>query len=153
MVLTRKADCFLREMPAFNEFFNAPFIERGHVVLRRTTLLLPLSFFGAPLVAAPQSAPAQTCSLHAQITDEDGGTITRAFVLIHSDYGTKLNQQVNLDPSGKFKIALRRGLYSLFVSSPGFVPLAEIVDFRSCKPLNLNLMMTINPDRPRTDDH
>jgi len=121
-------------------------------VLRRTTLLLALSLFGPPLVAA-QSAPAPTCSLNAQITDEDGGAITRAFVLIHSDYGTKFNQQVNLDPSGKFKIALRRGLYSLFVSSPGFVPVAEIVDFRSCKPLNLNLMLTIDPDHPETDEH
>jgi hypothetical protein len=105
-----------------------------------------------PLVAAAQSAPAPTCALHAQITDEDGAAITRAFVLIHSDYGTKLNQQVNLDPAGKFKIALRRGLYSLFVSSPGFVPIAEVVDFRSCKPLNLNLMMLIDPDHAGTDE-
>jgi hypothetical protein len=91
--------------------------------------------------------------VHAQITDEDGGVITRAFVLIHSDYETKLNQQVNLDSSGKFKIALRRGVYSLFVSSPGFAPLAEIVDLRSCKPLNLNLMMTIDPDHTAGDEH
>jgi hypothetical protein len=60
---------------------------------------------------------------------------------------------VNLDPSGKFKISLRRGLYSLFVSSPGFVPIAEILDFRSCKPLNLNLMLTIDPDHVETDQH
>ncbi len=122
-------------------------------MLRRTALLLSLSLFGTSLVAGAQTAPAQTCALHAQITDEDGGPITHAFVLIHSDYGTKLNQQVNLDPSGKFKLALRRGLYSLFVSSPGFVPVAEIVDFRSCKPLNLNLMLTIDPDHPQTDKH
>jgi hypothetical protein len=122
-------------------------------VLRRTTLLFSLSLFGSPLVAAAQAAPVQTCALHAQITDEDGGVITRAFVLIHSDYGTKLNQQVSLDPSGKFKITLRRGLYSLFVSSPGFAPVAQILDFRSCKPLNLNLMMTIDPDRTQTDEH
>jgi hypothetical protein len=122
-------------------------------VLRRTTLLLSLSLLGTPLVAAAQPAPPPTCALHAQITDEDGGAITHAFVLIHSDYGTKLNQQVNLDPSGKFKITLRRGVYSLFVSSPGFVPVAEIVDFRSCKPLNLNLMLTIDPDHAETDEH
>jgi hypothetical protein len=122
-------------------------------VLRRTTLLLSLSLLGMPLVAAAQAAPARTCALHAQITDEDGGAITRAFVLIHSDYGTKLNQQVNLDSSGKFKITLRRGVYSLFVSSPGFVPVAEVVDFRSCKPLNLNLMMTIDPDHTENDAH
>ena len=120
-------------------------------MLRRTTLLLALSLVGPRLVAAAQPAPAPTCALHAQITDEDGGAITHAFVLIHSDYGTKLNQQVNLDPSGKFKITLRRGVYSLFVSSPGFVPVAEIVDFRSCKPLNLNLMLTIDPDHAGID--
>ena len=122
-------------------------------MLRRTPLLLFLSLFGMHLVSAAQSPPPPSCTLHAQITDEDGGSITHAFVLIHSDYGTKFNQQVNLDSSGNFKIALRRGVYSLFVSSPGFAPLAEIVDLRSCKPLNLNLMMTINPDRPETDEH
>jgi hypothetical protein len=113
--------------------------------------LLSLSLFGTPFVAAAQSAPAPACALHAQITDEDGDTITRAFVFIHSDYGTKLNQQVNLDPGGKFKVSLHRGLYSLFVSSPGFVPIAETLDFRSCKPLNLNLMLTIDPDHTETD--
>jgi hypothetical protein len=115
--------------------------------------LLFLSLLGTLLVSSAQSSPAPACPLHAQITDEDGGAITHAFILIHSDYGTKLNQQVNLDLGGKFKIALRRGVYSLFVSSPGFAPLAEIVDFRSCKPLTLNLMMTINPDHPETDEH
>jgi hypothetical protein len=121
-------------------------------VLRLTTLLLSLSLFG-PRLVAPQSAHAPTCALHAQVTDEDGGPITRVFILIHSDYGTKLNQQVNLDPSGKLKISLRRGLYSLFVSSPGFVPIAQIVDLRSCKPLNLNLMMLIDSDHMEIDEH
>jgi hypothetical protein len=115
--------------------------------------LLTLSLLGTPLVAAAQSTPAPTCALHGQITDEDGGVIARAFVFIHSDYGTKLNQQVNLDPGGKFKVSLRRGLYSLFVSSPGFVPVAETLDFRSCKPLNLNLMLTIDPDHTDADQH
>jgi hypothetical protein len=128
-------------------------VERGHLVRRRTALLLSLSLLGTPLVAAAQSAPAPTCALHAQITDEDGGAIARAYVLIHSDYGTKLNQQVNLDPTGKLKISLRRGLYSLFVSSPGFVPIAQIVDLRSCKPLNLNLMMLIDSDHMEIDEH
>lgn len=122
-------------------------------MLCRTARLFALCLLGTPLVAAAQSAPAPACALHAQITDEDGSAITHAFVLIHSDYGTKLNQQVNLDPSGKFKITLRRGVYSLFVSSPGFAPAAEIVDFRSCKPLNLNLMLTIDPDHAETDEH
>jgi hypothetical protein len=86
--------------------------------------------FELPVVAVAQAAaPAQTCALHAQITDEDGGAVIRAFVLIHSDYGRKLNQQVNPDP------------------------IAQIVDFRSCKPLNLNLMVTIDPDRTETDDY
>jgi hypothetical protein len=129
------------------------FVERGHLVRRRTALLLSLSLFGTPLVAAAQSAPAPTCALHAQVTDEDGGPITRVFILIHSDYGTKLNQQVNLDPTGRLKISLRRGLYSLFVSSPGFVPIAQIVDLRSCKPLNLNLMMLIDSDHMEIDEH
>ena len=52
----------------------------------------------------PQQAPkVRTCSLHVQVTDEDGGMVDRAFVLIHSDTGVKLSQQLVLDQTGQTK--------------------------------------------------
>ena len=114
-------------------------------------LALPLSIVGTPLLAGAQSAPVPTCSVHGQITDEDGGAISHAFVLIHSDSGAKISQQVTLDPSGKFKMNLHRGLYALFVSSAGFVPVAQILDLRACKPLAVNLMMTFDSEHTDGD--
>ena len=113
---------------------------------------LSFSFlFGTlPLVAAQPSAQPQTCSLHLQITDEDGGAI-RAFVLIHSDRSLKINQQVPVDANGKLKAALRPGIYDLFVAAAGFVPIAQIHDLRSCKPQSLNIMMTFDAEHAPGD--
>jgi hypothetical protein len=110
-------------------------------------VLMFVSLFGASIPACAQlSAATQTCPVHFQITDEDGAAIEKAFVLIHSDRASKISQQVPLDHGGKSRINLRPGLYDLFVSSPGFMPIAEVVDLRSCKPLNVNLMMTIDSE-------
>jgi hypothetical protein len=88
------------------------------------------------------------CSLHVQITDEDGKALPKAFVYLHNERGT--NQQVTPDRNAQFKMNLRLGLYDLFVSAPGFVPQAHVVDLRACKPVDLNLMLTI--DTEHTDD-
>ena len=101
--------------------------------------------------AGAQQAPkVRTCSLHVQVTDEDGGMVDRAFVLIHSDTGVKLSQQLVLDQTGQTKIALRPQLYDLFVSSAGFAPVAQIVDLRSCKPLDINLMLVLDSEHGET---
>ncbi len=114
-------------------------------------------FFVSLLAAAVVRAGAQpvaeahTCALRVQITDEDGGLINKAFVLIHTDRGAKVSRQVVLDQAGKLKINLFPDLYDLFVSSAGFVPVAQILDLRSCKPLNINLMMTIDSEHMEKD--
>ena len=107
--------------------------------------------FGAlQFVAAQPPSQPKTCSLRVQITDEDGGAI-RAFVLIHSDRRVKVDQQVPVDAKGALKTTLHPGLYDLFVASAGFVPSAQIVDLRSCKPQSLNLMMIFDAEHAEGD--
>ncbi len=117
------------------------------------TSLLVVSLFGLRLAAAPAPSPAaRTCSLHVSVTDEDGAPINKAFALIHSDRGAKVSQQPVLDASGKFRLNLRPNLYSLFISSAGFVPVAQILDLRACKPVNINLMLTIDTEHMENDN-
>jgi hypothetical protein len=37
-------------------------------------------------------------------------------------------------------------MYDLFVSASGFVPQAQLLDVRSCKPRDINLMLTIDAE-------
>jgi hypothetical protein len=101
------------------------------------------------LVAAQPASKPPVCSLHIQITDEDGTALPKAFVYVHNERGT--NQQAALDRTGKVKASLRPGLYDLFVAAPGFTPVAQIVDLRSCKPQSLNLMMTLDTEHSGGD--
>ena len=123
-------------------------------MLRSMATLIFVSVIGATLIGAPQGARAQAaperpaCALHGQITDEDGGPLPKAFVFLHGDRGAKVNQQVAVDRHGEFKINLHAGLYNLFVSSSGFAPVAQVLDLRSCKPVNVNLMLTIDAEHP-----
>jgi hypothetical protein len=112
---------------------------------------IAVALLGISASAVAQPAPQRpACSLHVHITDEDGGPIDKAFVLIHSESGAKSDQQIAPDRSGKFKTNLHSGLYALFVSSAGFMPVAQVVDLRSCKPLDINLMMTIDAEHMET---
>lgn len=110
------------------------------------------TFVAALLCASASAQPPLTksgCSLHVQITDEDGTALPKAFVYLHNERGT--NQPVSPDRTGQFKISLRSGIYDLFVSAPGFSPQAQIVDLRSCKPVDLNLMLTIDSEHTEND--
>ena len=100
-------------------------------------------------VAAQPASHPQGCSLRVQVTDEDGTALPKAFVYVHNERGT--NQQATPDRTGQVKTNLRPGLYDLFVAAPGFTPVAQIVDLRSCKPQSLNLMLTLDPDHGEGD--
>jgi hypothetical protein len=102
-------------------------------------------------MAAGAQAPAGRCALHVHITDEDGKDLPKAFVLIHGEHGA--NQQLTPDRAGQVKINLHSGLYDLFVSAMGFVPQAQIVDLRTCKPLDVNLMLTIDVEHSENDNN
>jgi hypothetical protein len=114
-------------------------------MLRRVAAVSFAFLFGTiPLAAAQPASRPSACSLHLKITDEDGTALPKAFVYVHNDRGT--NQQANPDRTGQVKTSLRPGLYDLFVAAPGFTPMAQIVDLRSCKPQSLNLMMTFDAE-------
>ncbi len=102
-------------------------------------------------LAAGAQAPVKpaTCALHVHITDEDGKSLPKAFVLVHGEHG--VNQQFTPDKNGQVKANLHAGMYDLFVSAMGFNPQAQIVDLRSCKPVELNMMLTIDSEHSDND--
>ena len=116
----------------------------GLSVLAGVLLLLP----GMTAGAQPQPKAA-ACSLHVAITDEDGKALPKAFVLVHGEHGS--NQQLAPDKNGQVKTNLHAGMYDLFVSAMGFVPQAQIVDLRACKPVNLNLTLAIDSEHTEGD--
>jgi len=96
----------------------------------------------------PPGKPA-SCALRVHITDEDGAALPKAFVLIHGEHGA--NQQFTPDKAGQVKATLHAGMYDLFVSASGFNPQAQIIDLRSCKPVELNLMLTLDSEHSGND--
>lgn len=105
---------------------------------------------GMPAFAQPQPHTKSTgCSLHLAVTDEDGKALPKAFVLVHGEHG--INQQFTPDKNGQVKTNLHAGMYDLFVSAMGFVPQAQILDLRTCKPAELNLMLTIDSEHSDND--
>lgn len=102
-------------------------------------------------VAAGAQAPPGRCALHVHITDEDGKDLPKAFALLHGEHGS--NQQLSPDKTGQVKINLHSGLYDLFVSAMGFVPQAQIVDLRTCKTVDVNLMLTLDSEHSDNNDN
>jgi hypothetical protein len=123
-------------------------IEREvRLVLRTTRPLLIASLLGLTVSASPQPQPPVNhpgCSLHLQITDEDGTALPKAYVLVHGEHGS--NQELPPDKTGQVKASLHSGMYDLFVSASGFNPQAQIVDLRACKPVDLNLTLSIDSE-------
>jgi hypothetical protein len=72
--------------------------------------------------------------------------ISRAFVLVHSDAWVKLTEQVKLTNNGEFSLQLKPGIYSFFADSPGFVPIAKIIDTRSCRTVNMSVKMQVDSE-------
>lgn len=125
---------------------RSSFRETG-IVPRLIAASLGAAVCGVCLCVGAQAPPPRhaACSLHAKITDEDGGPI-RAFVLLRSKRGVAANQALPVDRNAELNTRLAAGFYDLFVSAPGFQPLAQVVDLRSCQPLSLNLTLFFNPD-------
>jgi len=125
---------------------------RSHSVLHRMRVLVAAGLLGLCEwgAAQPPAKPA-SCALHLHITDEDGKALPKAFVLVHGEHG--LNQQFTPDKNGQVKANLHSGLYDLFVSAMGFNPQAQIVDLRTCKPVEVNLMLTIDSEHSGSDQN
>lgn len=120
-------------------------------MLHRTCVLMTAALLGPTGITGAQPATPKpaACALHVHITDEDGTALPKAFVLVHGEHGN--NQQFTLDKNGQVKANLHSGMYDLFVSAMGFNPQAQIVDLRTCKPLDLNLMLTIDSEHSGSD--
>jgi len=114
--------------------------------------LIGLTLLAAATGAAalPQPQPKGSgCSLHLAVTDEDGKALPKAFVLVHGEHG--INQQFTPDKNGQVKTSLHSGMYDLFVSAMGFVQQAQILDLRTCKPVDLNLTLAIDSEHSDND--
>ena len=93
---------------------------------------------------APQ-APEKDGALQGQIVDPAGAAI-QAFVLVHSDRWNKINKQIPVSKYGEFQVQLAPGLYDFFVASPGFLPIARVIEIKSAKPTSLKLTMKIDEE-------
>lgn len=89
-------------------------------------------------------------SLRGNIVDKSGAAI-QAFVLVHSDRWIKINSQIPVNKNGEFEIQLEPGLYDLFVASPGFLPIARVIEIKSEAPTNLNLTMQLDEEHLQGD--
>ena len=88
--------------------------------------------------------------LAGQIQDRVGATI-QAFVLVHSDRGNKIDKQVPVDKEGEFTMELAPGLYDFFVASPGFLPIAKVIEIKDGKRTTLKLTMKVDEEHLQND--
>jgi len=96
-------------------------------------LLLPL------LVVTPLSVRAATLS--GTITDNYGGVIPKAYVILRWDpigldgvkdnLGMTEDKRVTADSAGHFSIEVPAGVYDIFVSAPGFAPHSEKITVKA----------------------
>ena len=124
-------------------------LTKTRVMTAASLLALGVAAGGQVPTAGQSPAHRSGCSLHLEITDEDGKALPKAFVMVHGEHGS--NQPLTPDKTGQVRTNLHAGMYDLFVSASGFAPQAQIVDLRSCKPVDVNLMLTIDSEHSGGD--
>src|SRR5438067_13502266 len=77
---------------------------------------------GQPRAGAQAPAHRSGCSLHLEITEEDGKALPKAHVILHGEHGT--NRELSPDKNGEARANLHAGMYELFGSAAGIVPQA-----------------------------
>jgi hypothetical protein len=95
----------------------------------------------------PAGAPPDSCSLRVRITDASGAAISSGFVLVHNEWA-KTTREGPVSEQGEAALQLPPGLYDLFVGSKLFLPVARIVNLRSCKPVDVEVKLQLDPDHP-----
>jgi len=121
--------------------------------IRYLSIILVLSSVVSRAQVAADSAspkPEKNGVLAGHIHDRAGATI-QAFVLVHSDRGNKIDKQVRVDKDGEFKIELAPGLYVFFVASPGFLPIAKVIEIKGGRPTTLKLTMKVDEEHLQND--
>ena len=91
------------------------------------------------LVLCPLSVQAATVS--GTVTDDNGGAIPKAYVIIRWDpvgldgvkdnIGTTEDKTATTDVSGHFSIEVPAGVYDIFVSAAGFAPHTEKITLKA----------------------
>ena len=122
-------------------------------LFRYLSVILVLSSVVSKAQVAADSAslkPEKNGVLGGQIQDRAGATI-QAFVLVHSDRGNKIDKQVPVDKEGEFKIELAAGLYDFFVASPGFLPIAKVIEIKGGRQTTLKLTMKVDEEHLQDD--
>ena len=113
--------------------------------MRFITFCIVLLTLNSTVLAQTSATPNEkTCLFSGRVADTVGISITKAFVLLYDEGDEKSNQQLVLNKNGEFQLKLEPGMYDLFVASPGFIPVAKVIDLRSCKPENLILKMQVD---------
>jgi hypothetical protein len=101
-------------------------------LLLQSALILALATSGSLLAATP------TGTVRGAIVDVVGVPISRAFVLIHSDFKAGMDKTVVLDDQGRFAADLAPGIYSVFVSSASFAPSCDTIEILSDKTIHFS---------------
>lgn len=97
--------------------------------LRRAGLILITLVFLPPVLAQPQASA--TGVIKGTVTDPSGAVVTGTLIRIVSwgrsylGKAPESDMAVYADTNGQFKFELAPGIYDLFVSSPGFTPVAK----------------------------
>lgn len=78
-----------------------------------------------------------------------GVPLYRAFVYVR-DPVRKNDSVVALDSNGNFRLALRSGLYDVFVSEAGYVPVCKRIEITSGQ--TTNFPVELQPDREHLSD-
>jgi len=117
---------------------------------------LLLAVFSCSIAGAQIAADSATRSpekdglLHGNVVDPSGAAI-QGFILVHSDRWNKINKQIPVSKLGEFKVQLAPGLYDFFVASPGFLPIARVIEIKSEKPTTLKLTMKLDEEHLHGD--
>ncbi|MGB7984081.1 MAG: hypothetical protein WCF54_02875 [Terracidiphilus sp.] len=117
-------------------------MNRFIALLIATTLL-----FAGPAVFAQTMNSNSTGILQGTVLDSSG-VVIQSFILIHSDRaGNPISKEVTQKrQTGEFKIQLKPGLYDLFICSPGYVPIAELVEIRSGMKTERNVKLQLDKE-------
>jgi hypothetical protein len=103
------------------------------------------------LVVTPLSARAATLS--GTITDDSGGAIPKAYVILRWDpigldgvkdnFGTTEDKTATTDIGGYFSIEVPAGVYDIFVSAPGFAPHSQKITVKAKKSFRYEARLSV----------
>jgi hypothetical protein len=107
-------------------------------------VLLVTALSAGTIAHCQAPAPAATGTLQGRIADPLGAAISRSFVLVYSERWGNATKQVSVNDNGEFQIPLEPGMYSLFISSRGFIPYAKAIKIVPGKPVVLKVKLQVD---------